>query len=185
MSETTQTVTVFEAGPEYADALAHVGTATYSAFFGPDMTAAQLAEIISDWFDAAAVRRAMATDTYLAAQTAKGDVVGFVRIGKPKLFETDVVAGPEDQGINAIYVLDSHQNSGVGRKLLEAAFAHPRLQAAPAHYLDVWEENTRAVHLYESLGFKLVGVCLIKADGEVVGEDLVMRRENPDFPRSA
>jgi ribosomal protein S18 acetylase RimI-like enzyme len=57
--------------------------------------------------------------------------------------------------------------------LLETALAHPRLAKARRIFVQVWEENERAVRLYESLGFQRVGTTTFMVGSEVM-EDLVL-----------
>ena len=62
---------------------------------------------------------------------------------------------------------------GWGRKLVEAALAHPRLAHADRIYLQVWERNEPAIRLYESVGFDVVGTTSFTIGG-TAAEDLVM-----------
>lgn len=65
---------------------------------------------------------------------------------------------------------------GVGKALMDAAFAHPRFRGARNIYLDVWEENLRALGLYTKYGFRVVGRRDFVSNGRTVGSDLVMVR---------
>lgn len=117
----------------------------------------------------------MVTDTILIA--AIGDqMVGYLQLCERNL----PVANPEpgDQQIEALYVLPDRQGSGIGRTLLQTALAHPRAKQAANIYLDVWEENRRAVDLYAKFGFKPAGRHTFRVDGRVVGEDMIMVRSS-------
>ncbi len=48
------------------------------------------------------------------------------------------------------------QGQGVGRLLVEDQLAHFRAEGASRVYLEVRSDNTRAIGLYEKLGFKIV-----------------------------
>jgi ribosomal protein S18 acetylase RimI-like enzyme len=80
----------------------------------------------------------------------------------------------DDEELQRLYVETELQGRGIGRALLDAALEHPRLARAPRVHLQVWEENERAVRLYESAGFRRAGTTSFAiGSGEVV-EDLVM-----------
>ena len=64
-----------------------------------------------------------------------------------------------DQGdITNVGVLESCQGCGVGRQLVQALIAKTQERGVPCLYLEVRESNARAIGLYESLGFKKVGI---------------------------
>lgn len=116
-------------------------------------------------------RAALRTDTILVAE-ADGQLVGYVKFGEVEIPEVD--AEPGDGGLHRVYVETAQHGRGIGRELVHAALSHPRLQAAPRVYLQVWEENRTAVGLYESLGFRTVGTTRVTIGTNEVGEDLVM-----------
>jgi len=78
--------------------------------------------------------------------------------------------------LNRPYVETARQGRGIGHALLDAALAHPRLARAPRVRLQVWDENTRAVRLYESAGFRRVGTTRFAIGSEIV-EDAVFELE--------
>jgi ribosomal protein S18 acetylase RimI-like enzyme len=49
------------------------------------------------------------------------------------------------------------------------------MASAQRVYLSVWEQNTRALRLYESVGFRRVGLTTYTIGDKVIGEDLVLR----------
>ena len=80
----------------------------------------------------------------------------------------------DDEELQRLYVETELHGRGIGRALLTAALAHPRLARTPRVHLQVWEENERAVRLYESAGFRRAGTTSFAiGSGEIV-EDLVM-----------
>ena len=70
--------------------------------------------------------------------------------------------------------LDSDEN--FGRTVMNAALAHLRLVSAARIYLQVWHRNERAIRLYESLGFGVVGTTTFRIGVGELAEDLVMLR---------
>jgi ribosomal protein S18 acetylase RimI-like enzyme len=58
---------------------------------------------------------------------------------------------------------------------MDAALRHPRLAYARHIYLTVWEQNDRALRLYERLGFERVGTTSFTIGAGAIAEDRVMR----------
>ncbi|MDX6479611.1 MAG: diamine N-acetyltransferase [Gaiellaceae bacterium] len=102
-------------------------------------------------------RAALEERTILVAEES-GSLVGYVEF--------------DDGELRRLYVETALQGRGIGGALLDAALAHPRLAAAERVVLQVWEENTRAVRLYESVGFRRTGTKRFTIGDEVV-EDAV------------
>jgi ribosomal protein S18 acetylase RimI-like enzyme len=60
----------------------------------------------------------------------------------------------QDCWLEDIYVEEAARGAGLGRELMEAAFARARERGCRRMELDVNEANAGAVRLYESLGFE-------------------------------
>lgn len=65
--------------------------------------------------------------------------------------------GTEHVGILGILVHPSYRNMGVGRALMEAALEEAVVKGKKKITLSVFHTNPRAIKLYESLGFEIVG----------------------------
>ena len=83
-------------------------------------------------------------------------------------------ANPGDHEIRRLYVDPERQGEGFGRRLMEAAFANQRLVGACDIYLQVWDQNHRAVGLYRSLGFDATGKIDAVVGDRIVGQDCVV-----------
>ena len=155
-------------------ALSELARRTWSEAFGasvsPEDEAAELEATRSEAYFVEALRET----TILIAEDG-GRCLGYVQFGDAEIPEVDV--RPGDQGLRRLYVDATAQGRGLGRRLLEAALEHPRLATASRIFLTVWEQNTRAMRLYESFGFRRVGTTRFAIGSEVV-EDLVLVREN-------
>lgn len=151
--------------------LADLARRTWLDAFGDSVSADDAAAEAEDTRSEEYFRAALRTDTILVAE-ADGQLVGYVKFGEVEISEVD--AEPGDGGLHRVYVETAHHGRGIGRELMHAALSHPRLQAAPRVYLQVWEENRTAVGLYESLGFRTVGTTRVTIGTNEVGEDLVM-----------
>jgi ribosomal protein S18 acetylase RimI-like enzyme len=143
----------------------------FAASLGPSDLAAHLCDNLSDATFAGAMDDG---DTVLVAELEAG-FVGFVQFGaaRMKLAEPLPLAGE----IRRLYVLADLQDKGIGSRLMDAALDHPRLKAAEAVYLDVWERNDRARRLYERYGFVVIGAHHpAYASGPAPDADLIMVR---------
>jgi ribosomal protein S18 acetylase RimI-like enzyme len=95
--------------------------------------------------------------TYVAVDSpAEGmgdrEVVGLAVGGPPK------AGGPADTGeIYALYVCESHQRRGLGRRLVQAVAAHLATVGMPALRIGCLAVNTPARCFYEALGGRVVG----------------------------
>lgn len=57
-----------------------------------------------------------------------------------------------------VIVHDNHQNKGIGSKLTEVTLTLARIKGLKKITLEVFPENTRAIHVYEKHGFVEEGV---------------------------
>jgi ribosomal protein S18 acetylase RimI-like enzyme len=80
-----------------------------------------------------------------------GMVIGYLNREEPELRLADY---PAHLHIN---VLKGHRGSGSGRLLMEAYLGQLRNQGARGVSLGTTNLNFAAIHLYEKLGFKLLG----------------------------
>ncbi len=151
-------------------ALSRLAKRTWSDAFGggiaPEDEAHELEEGRSETYFENALRE----KTILVAE-AGDELLGYVQFGDVDI--TGVDAQPGDRGLHRLYVETGLQGRGLGRSLMEAALQHPQLAEAKRIYLQVWEENERAVRLYESLGFRRAGSTTFTIGSELM-EDLVM-----------
>jgi ribosomal protein S18 acetylase RimI-like enzyme len=68
---------------------------------------------------------------------------------------------------------------------MERTLKLPRVKSAPHLYLDVWNENTRALQFYAGFGFQVVGETDVVVNSRVVGKDLIMRAALPSADEPA
>lgn len=86
------------------------------------------------------------------ALDAAGEVVGLAVGGSPR------AGGPEDTGeIHMLYVRESHQHRGHGRRLVQAVAAHLAQMGRHALVIGCLTANAPARRFYEALGGRLVG----------------------------
>jgi ribosomal protein S18 acetylase RimI-like enzyme len=167
-------VIIRPAGRADLAALSALARQTYADAFGRSFSAADLAAHLERHLADGCFRQALEEDVFLLAATEER-LIGFVQFGELRIAVPAPV--PQAQELRRIYVQADRQGKGIGRQLLAAALEHPRLEAAPAIYLDVWEQNRGARRLYERHGFEVVGAHeLATASGTAPDQDLIMVR---------
>ncbi len=154
-------------------ALSALARKTYTETFGHTFTPSDLALYLENTRSEAYFRRAIADDTILVA--LDGDVlIGYVQICDVTL--PAQAATVNDQQLNALYVRADYQGKGIGKRLMDTALTHLRLQNAENIYLDVWDQNIKALNLYERYGFEIIGKTPVMVGSRLIGSDLVMVR---------
>lgn len=159
--------------PALADLARRTWLDAFGASLAPDDAAAAADESRSE----ARFRRALDERTILVAED-DGALVGYAELGGADMPELGT--RPEDGWLHRLYVETALQGRGIGRELLAAALADPRLAGAPRVFLQVWEENPRAIRLYESVGFRRAGTTSFRLGAQIV-EDLVFVLEREEL----
>jgi diamine N-acetyltransferase len=159
-------------------ALSALAMTTYSDAFGHTFSATDLAFHLAKNFSERYFAQNIDEDTVLLAKE-KNSLVGYVKFGAVSIAVE--AATSRDQELQRLYVHADFQRQGIGRLLMNAALAHPRLAGAENIYLDVWDQNIVAQKLYGSYGFEVIGKNPFIIDSRVLGYDLVMVRR---FSRS-
>jgi ribosomal protein S18 acetylase RimI-like enzyme len=152
-------------------AISALARRTWADAFGDSLSPEELAIELEQTRSEEYFRTALDVDTILVAELG-AELVGYVQFGDVTIPGVDVQPG--DRGLRRVYVERDLQGRGIGRGLMDAALAHPRLRAGDRIYLAVWEKNTNAIRLYESLGFRTVGTTRFTIGSAEVVEDLVM-----------
>jgi ribosomal protein S18 acetylase RimI-like enzyme len=152
-------------------ALSGLASRAYAETFGASMSREDLEVQLRATRSENYFRSALMEDVILVA-VIDGAIVGYVQLSDVRI----PIEGAEasDQELFALYVRSDLQGQGVGKALMDAAFLHERLKRARNVWLDVWDENARAIGLYTRYGFKPAGRRDFVVDGRVVGSDLVM-----------
>jgi ribosomal-protein-alanine N-acetyltransferase len=98
------------------------------------------------------------TETAMAELLAMPGVYGWLSANEqhPEGFVMARVAADEAE-ILTLLVLPPYRRSGLARRLLEAALGNAKMQGVETMYLEVASSNEAAQHLYNKVGFTLVG----------------------------
>ena len=159
-----------------AAALSALAVRTYSAAFGHSFGAADLAAHLQRHLSESCFERFIDADVVLLAEMEER-AVGFVQFGIVHMMVDG--ASEQDRELRRLYVDPDVQRRGIGRSLMDAAFTHPQLRAAPNVYLDVWEHNHGARRFYERYGFRVIGARRFAVESRTPTDlDLIMVRRS-------
>ena len=146
-----------------APAMAHMGVETFLSAHRGQMPEAVWLKRRDEWTEEMSARnwartlREIADDTnprecvYVAIDEASDEVVG-IAMGQPAADPAPANTGE----VNVLYVRESHQGRGLGRRLVQAVAGHLRQLGMPALEIAVLTANTPARGFYEALGGQLV-----------------------------
>ncbi len=155
--------------------LAELAARTFTEAFGSSMEPEELKLSLEENRSEAFFERTFDLGEILGAWDGE-KLVGYVQFGK--VLMEDAGANPEDGELGRLYVDSAYQRQGIGRRLMEAALDRPRMKGAPRVFLQVWDENHKAIALYRQYGFEVCGETHFVAGGRAM-TDLVMVRMRP------
>ena len=179
----TTTLTIRDARPDDAPALAELKLATFRETFLEGFQVPypprDLAIFEEESYSLARVSAELADPTHhtFVAEAAgvaerDGRLVAYAHIGPCKLPHPDVAPG--DRELYQIYLRREAQGGGLGRALLDRALAFMEPFGTPI-WIGVWEGNHRARAFYAGYGFTVVGGYKFKV-GDWFDDELILRR---------
>lgn len=149
-------ITIRRAMPADADALADLGVRTFTEAFGHLYPKGDLDDFLTANHTRAKAAAALA-DTEVAAWVAEADgrLVGYSQAAPADMPHPELRR--EHGEIKRLYILRSHQNLGLGARLIEPALAWLEATGRTPVWLSVWSENLGAQRFYARFGFEKVG----------------------------
>lgn len=158
--------------------LAELGAETFRDAFGPQNTAQDMAIYLAKSFSPEIQANELADPgtVFLIAEVG-GEPVGYVRLreGAPAT-EVDSSRPVE---IVRFYARNDWIGKGVGSALMQASLLEARTLGHDLVWLDVWEENERAIGFYRKWGFEEIGSQPFLL-GNDLQKDLLMARAVAD-----
>lgn len=159
--KTPQTIVYRKATSNDLEALSTLACDTYASAFGTAMLPEDLPLHLSRYLSPASLNEAMDRgDSFLIAEEAEAqNLIAYLQYGwhNLKAEHLRVPLRDDDRQIHRVYVLDTHQNKGIGSELLRRSLASIRKTPANYVFIDVWDENKGALELYKRFGFEKVG----------------------------
>ena len=157
--------------------ISDIGCKTYTKAFGGTLDEVELEEHLVKEKSENYFKSRFNLDMFLVAEV-RNSLVGYLQVTDMNLRVKDFIPILSGQLINAVYVNQDFQGSGIATQLIESALNSKRILKAPCVYVDVWELNLRAIGLYKRFGFEVAGKCDVDMAGRVIGEDMVMVRNH-------
>jgi len=164
--------------PTEMEELASLAARTFADAFGDSMEPDDLERSLAEDRSVAYFSRALKECTVLVAKH-DGKIVGYVQYGPVKMEGAD--ATKDDRELGRLYVATELQGKGIGRQLMDAALDDPDMKRAARVFLQVWEENHRALAMYEGYGFKKCGVTTFEIAGKPAQDLIMVRNQNADL----
>ena len=163
-----------KAGVRDADALALLGSATFLATFAFDHPGQPLVTHLRTEHSPEYYANALAQPgvDIVMGETPLGAPIGYAMITPPSHPD---LQQDGDIELKRIYLLGPWQGGGNGRQLLEQAFAIAAERGAKRMLLAVYENNEKAVAVYERAGFAAIGNTVFMV-GDVPFRDMVYAR---------
>ena len=154
--------------------LAELGAQTFSDTFAAQNTAENMAAYLAASFSVQkqAAELVHPNSLFLIAETA-GEAVGYARLKEDA--PPSVISGSHPIEIGRFYSRKERVGRGVGPALMQACLLEAQHRGCDTIWLDVWEENPRAIAFYRKWGFVEAGTQIFPL-GEDLQHDLLMQR---------
>ena len=176
-----QSIIVRKATQNDAAAIAELGAHIFTVTFGHSVAPHELQAYLDEAYSTEATTTdisdtnkdmIVATDPSAQDDDDNNRIVGFALLTRGTT-EPCIAHVADQVELQRIYVHPSAHGRGIGRLLAQTCEDMGRAQGFRYMWLGVWEENLRAIKVYEKLGFEKVGSHDFKI-GEVVQTDNIM-----------
>ena len=144
------------AGPADAESFAAIGVETFIETFGHLYPRSDLQAYLAEAYGLARTRADLADPAKASwLVEADGKAVGYALAGPCGLPHPEVTSACGE--LKRIYLLPSHQGSGVGARLFAETIAWLQNQGPRTVWIGVWSENHGAQRFYVRHGFEKAG----------------------------
>lgn len=148
-------ITVREASPKDAAAIAALGRESFTTSFGHSVTPAQLAKFLGENYTTELIHADLVdpNKTTFVATNEVNEILGFSVLTRGS-FEPCLAHLQSTVELQRLYVLPRAQGLGVGSRLMKAADDMAVKERFEHIWLGVWEHNLNAQRLYKRKGFE-------------------------------
>ncbi|MDP1555256.1 MAG: GNAT family N-acetyltransferase [Hyphomonas sp.] len=163
------------AAPEDAEALSHIGAATFLETYTEIIDGADMIAHCTRQHSRAVYGSYLAdsaSSVWIAEYAATGAPVGYALNCPPDL---PVALQDGDIELKRIYAFSRFHGAGIGAGLMHAAIEDARARGAPRLLLGTYQDNHRAVAFYTRHGFALIGTRQFQV-GTKLFDDIVMAK---------
>jgi len=154
--------------------LAELGARTFADTFAKDNTPENMAAYLAKSFSPDIQARELAEPgtLFLIAEQA-GEPVGYARLKQGPA--PDCISGAHPIEIVRFYSIQAMLGKGVGARLMQACLEEARQSGCDVVWLDVWEQNPRAIAFYNKWGFVEAGRQTFQL-GDDLQHDLLLQQ---------
>jgi diamine N-acetyltransferase len=167
-------ITISKIPPEAADALVTISHLCFLSAYAGQIDPQEALDYLSSTHSKDQLHKELLQpdiDYFFAFHQEK--IAGFCML-KPNQTHVRLNNEPAVQ-LNRIYLLPEYWGKGIGEQLLLFSENYARQHQASWLWLQVWQENKRAIHFYEKKGFKPFGFMDFYL-GNTVHADWIMRK---------
>jgi len=167
-------VSIRQATPEDAEVISDLAARTFTQTFGHLYPAQDLHDFLQENYAVERARIVLAHPDYaifLAEQD--GVAIGHSAAGPCGLPHGEVA--PEDGELKRLYLLNTHQNGGIGSQLFHTTMDWLQRAGPRTLWLSVWSQNSGAQRFYARHGFEKVGEYKFPV-GRVLDDEFILRR---------
>jgi GNAT superfamily N-acetyltransferase len=169
------TPTIRRATPADAETVSRLATRTFVETFGHLYPDEDLQAFLADAYAVEKQRTILAHPEYAIWLLELGGVaIGHAAAGPCGLPHPEVAPG--DGELKRLYLLQSHQNGGLGARLFSTAIDWLQREGPRRLWIGVWSENLGAQRFYARHGFAKIGEYEFPV-GRVRDREFVLRRE--------
>ncbi len=167
-------VTIRQAGPDDAHTLSALAERTFVETFGHLYPQADLRGFLDEAYALERMQIVLAHPRYaIFLAEDDGVAVGHSAAGPCGLPHDQVQ--PDDGELKRLYLVNTHQNSGIGTRLFDATLAWLLRDGPRTLWVGVWSENFGAQRFYARHGFERVGQYKFPV-GEILDDEFILRR---------
>lgn len=167
---------------ESADELAEVGDLSVRSFrdaFGDQISPEALEPFLIENRSKVYFEKALARgDKLVVARLLDGTIVAYALYGAVQITDARD-ATSDDREFQRLYVDTERQQHGIGSQLFAHVLDLPDMRQAPRVYLQVWQQNERAIALYERYGFTICGTTTYDMPDGPDDDFIMVRAQHP------
>lgn len=174
------TLEYVKAGPDDAALLSELSCITFIEAYSDQVPMEEMQPYLAEALNERAIAKELAepevhyyfvyAHSNLASRPA---LAGFIMLRRR--YSSDLLDGAPATYINRFYLRAQYWGSGLARQMMDFCEAFAEDAGVQWLWLQVWEQNNRAISFYQKCGFEIFGIADFHM-GDVVHRDPVMRK---------
>ena len=163
------------ANPEECRLVAHLTEYTFRESWTEDGNESDVTHYVNENFSQEVIKHELKGSSIIYLLAFNEEVaVGYIKLERNLQPEGHQYVKPFS--ISRVYVMKSFQGNQIGSRLLQQAIEIATKENFEMIWLGVWNENYRALHLYERFGFERFGTYQFIM-GKAISNDYLMMKK--------